>query len=189
MLHMGITKVGYKRVSSVDQNPERQLSGLELDKVFEDKVSGSTIKRPQLKACLNYLREGDTLFVHSIDRLARNLSDLLQIIQDLMGKGVSLKFIKEGLSFEAESEGNPFQKLQLQILGSVAEFERSLIRERQREGIAKAKEKGKHLGRPKKITDDIRKQIMSMVDEGLPQPEIARRLKISRQSVWRAVRG
>ncbi|WP_291323532.1 recombinase family protein [Desulfonatronospira sp.] len=181
-------KIGYKRVSTVDQNPERQLAGLEVDKLFEDKVSGSSRERPQLQACLDYLREGDTLVVHSIDRLARNLSDLLSILQGLLDKQVSVKFIKENLNFEAGAHDNPFQKLQLQIIGSVAEFERALIRERQREGIEKAKQKGKHLGRPKKITCEMKDKIFEMLEDGLHQTEVARRLNISRQAVYRALK-
>ena len=91
--------IGYIRVSTVDQNTERQLADVQLDKVFEDKVSGSTIDRPQLKACLDYLRDGDDLWVHSIDRLARNLQDLLNIIALLGEKGVTLHFKKEGMVF------------------------------------------------------------------------------------------
>jgi len=181
-------RVGYKRVSSVDQNPERQLAGLEFDKTFEDRVSGSTIKRPQLQACLDYLREGDTLYVHSIDRLARNLPDLLNIIRQLLDKKVSVKFINENLSFNAGAEENPFQKLQLQIIGSVAEFERSLIKERQREGIEKAKRAGKHLGRPRKMTPALKDRVLDLLERGTPQAEIARQLKINRQAVYRVAK-
>jgi len=181
-------KVGYKRVSSVDQNPERQLAGLELDKLFEDRVSGSTIKRPQLQACYNFLREGDILYVHSIDRLARNLPDLLSTIRQLLDKKVSVKFIKENLYFEAGAEENPFQKLQLQIIGSVAEFEKSLIRERQREGIEKAKRAGKHLGRPRKMTSALKDRVLDLLEQDISQAEIARQLKINRQAVYRVAK-
>ena len=133
--------IGYIRVSGVDQNTVRQESafdGLNLNKVFEDKASGKDVHRPALERCLEVLRDGDTLHVHSIDRLARNMQDLLSLLSDLTGRGVSVKFHKENLTFTPDKE-NPFQRLQLQLIGSVAEFERAIIRERQREGIAIAK--------------------------------------------------
>ncbi len=117
--------IGCIRVSIVDQNNERQLADIQLDKVFEDKVSGSTVDRPQLKACLDYLRDGDDLWVHSIDRLARNLQDLLNIIALLREKGVTLHFKKEGMVFHPASN-DPFQRFQLEILGAVASFKRCL---------------------------------------------------------------
>ena len=118
--------IGYIRVSTVDQNTERQLADVQLDKVLEDKVSGSTIDRPQLKACLDYLCGGDDLWIHSIDRLARNLQDLLNIIALLRDKGVTLHFKKEGMVFHPDSDA-PFQRFQIEILGAVASFERNLI--------------------------------------------------------------
>ena len=130
--------IGYIRVSGVDQNTARQESafdGLNLNKVFEDKASGKDVHRPALERCLEVVRDGDTLHVHSIDRLARNMQDLLSLLSDLTGRGVSVKFHKENLTFTPDKE-NPFQRLQLQLISSVAEFERAMIRERQREGIA-----------------------------------------------------
>ena len=117
--------IGYIRVSGVDQNTVRQESafdGLNLNKVFEDKASGKDVHRPALERCLEVLRDGDTLHVHSIDRLARNMQDLLSLLSDLTGRGVSVKFHKENLTFTPDKE-NPFQRLQLQLIGSVAEFE------------------------------------------------------------------
>ena len=128
--------VGYIRVSSVDQNSDRQLSDTSLDVVFEDKCSGKDTQRPQLKACLRHLRSGDALHVHSIDRLARNLKDLQTLVEELTGRGVTIRFNKENLTFTGDA--NPMQKLMLQMMGAFAEFERSMIRERQREGIAAA---------------------------------------------------
>ena len=135
--------IGYIRVSTVDQNAERQLDGVELDKTFTDRCSGKDTRRPQLTACLEFLREGDTLHVHSIDRLARNLQDLQSIVQELNTRKITVTFHKERLTFSG-TEDDPFQRLQLQVLGAVAQFERSMIRERQREGIALAKAAGKY---------------------------------------------
>ncbi|POZ50033.1 recombinase family protein [Methylovulum psychrotolerans] len=126
-------QVGYIRVSSAQQNTDRQLADIKLDKTFEDKVSAKDTSRPQLQACLNHLREGDTLHVHSIDRLARNLFDLQQIVTDLAGQGVCIHFHKENMAFSGAA--NPMQELMLQMLGAFAQFERALIKERQKEGI------------------------------------------------------
>src|ERR1700721_843936 len=130
-------RIGYIRVSSVDQNTERQLDGVQLDKTFTDKASGKDTKRPQLQAALDYLRDGDVLVVHSMDRLARNLDDLRKIVLGLTERGVVVEFVKEHLTFTRED--NAMSKLLLSVMGAFAEFERSLISERQREGIALAK--------------------------------------------------
>ena len=142
--------LGYVRISSVDQNTERQLEGLRLNKTFTDKASGKDAKRPQLLALLDYARDGDTVLVHSMDRLARNLDDLRRIVQTLTGKGVQVQFLKEGLTFTGEDSA--MSQLLLSVMGAFAEFERALIRERQREGIALAKKKGIYKGR-KKVLD------------------------------------
>lgn len=133
-------KVGYIRVSSVGQNTERQLEGEDLDRVFEEKISAKNANRPVLQDCMSYLRQGDQLHVHSIDRLARNLVDLQNIISTLNGIGVSVHFQKEGLHFTGAD--NPINKLMLQMMGAFAEFEGNLIHERQAEGIANAKKRG-----------------------------------------------
>jgi len=142
--------IGYLRVSTVDQNTARQLDGVELDRVFVDKCSGGTTNRPALKACLEYLREGDTLYIHSIDRLARNLSDLLSIVAGLAEKGVEVTFHKEKLTFNRENDA--MAKFLLHVFGAVAEFEKSMIKERRLEGQAKARREGKHMGRKSNIT-------------------------------------
>ena len=128
-----IQNVGYRRVSSRDQNFDRQLTWVELDRVFDEKASARTADRPQLKACLGYVRAGDTLHVHSIDRLARNLTDLTAIVDNLTALGVTVRFHKEAMTFDGREE-NPMNRLMLQMLGAVAEFERNLINERRREG-------------------------------------------------------
>ena len=115
-----MANIGYVRVSTTDQKTDRQLEGVALDKVFEDKASAADTARPQLLLCLDYVREGDTLYVHSIDRLARNLQDLLRLLGQFTGKGVTVSFHKERLTFSGQDD--PFQRLQLQIIGAVAEF-------------------------------------------------------------------
>ena len=130
-------RIGYVRVSSFDQNPERQLEGVSLNKVFTDKASGKDTKRPELEALLAFAREGDTIVVHSMDRLARNLDDLRRLVQMLTKRGIRIEFVKEGLHFTGED--SPMANLLLSVMGAFAEFERALIRERQREGIALAK--------------------------------------------------
>nr|WP_267929125.1 recombinase family protein [Desulfolithobacter dissulfuricans] len=176
--------VAYIRVSSTDQETARQLAGMTFDRVFEEKASGSSADRPQLQECMSYLRQGDVLHVHSIDRLARNLLDLQRIIEKLLAKGVGIRFHKEGLTFTGDD--NPFQKLQLQIIGAVAEFERAIIRERQREGILAAKKRGKHLGRPRRLTIDQIREIRQRKDSAAA---LAREYEVSRQTIYDARRG
>ena len=177
--------IGYIRVSSVDQNAGRQLEGYSLDKVFEDKASGKDVKRPQLVACLDYLREGDALFVHSIDRLARNLEDLQKLVRGLNEKGVAVRFIQENIAFEAGQE-NPMQTLMFQMLGAFAQFERALIRERQREGIALAKKEGRQIGRtPSHDAPTIKKIREEASNAGTNKTELAQRYGISRQTLYR----
>jgi len=135
-------QLGYKRVSSVDQCEDRQLEGIQLDKVYIDKMTGSIRERPQLDALLDYARDGDTIHVHSIDRLARDLRHLQEIIEHLMREGVTIKFHTESLTFNGED--NAMNTLLLHVMGAFAQFERSLIRSRQREGLAIVKAKGKH---------------------------------------------
>ena len=141
-------KIGYTRVSTWEQNTARQLVGVALDRVFEEKASGKNIDaRPVLQEMLDYIREGDEVYVHSMDRLARNLKDLLTLVTTITDKGVTLHFVKENLTFEAKEKASPFNKLLLGLLGSVAQFERELLLERQREGIAQAKARGAYKGR------------------------------------------
>ena len=179
--------VGYRRVSTVDQNCDRQLEGMELDRVFEDKVSGATVKRPGLEQCLEYLREDDTLVVHSIDRLARSLADLERVVGELNDRGVTIKFIKEGLTFGVGDE-SPMARLQLQMMGAFAQFERSLIRERQREGIASAKAKGKHLGRSATLTADQVEEIHRRVAAGEHKTALAKEFGISTVTLYASLK-
>lgn len=178
--------VGYIRVSSVDQNVERQLLGVELDKTFTDKASGKDTDRPGWQACREYLREGDTLHVHSIDRLGRSMSDLLRIVDELTSRGVSVQFHKENLVFSAGA-ADPMQKLQFSMLAAFAEFERSMIRERQREGIELAKAAGKYKGRKPVVNADLKARIDAMLETGKSKAEVAAELGISRTTLYKAL--
>ena len=182
-------KIGYVRVSSVDQNDARQLDGLTLDKIFTDKASGKDVHRPQLQAMLSHVREGDQVYVHSMDRLSRSLKDLQEVVESLTARGVAVEFCKENLRFErpgSNSGGHTaaYSKLLLQMLGAVGEFERALIRERQREGIAIAKTKGVYKGRKPSLNEGMKLKLREMVANGMSKTEIAKNLAISRASVY-----
>lgn len=177
--------VGYRRVSTIDQSLDRQDLG-DVEKVFEEKLSGASASdRPALLDMIGWVREGDVVVVHSIDRLARNLQDLLSIVSQLNGKGVSIKFIKDNLTFPPEGTDGA-SKLYLSILGAVAEFERSIIKQRQREGIDKAKAKGVYKGRKPTIDKD---RILALRHEGLSTYKIAEVMGISRMTVHRTLNG
>ena len=179
-------EIGYIRVSSYEQHMDRQLEGMQLDKIYRDAVSGKDTNRPELQKCLTSLREGDTLHVHSIDRLTRNLRDLLRLLEDMSTQGVSVRFHKEKLVFSSNT--SPFQTLHLQIIGAVAEFERAFIRERQREGIAIAKAKGKYKGRKAILSDDLLRDISKRVERNEQVANIAREYGVSRQTIYRRLR-
>ena len=173
--------IGYKRVSTVDQNLERQDLG-DVDKIFEEKLSGkSASDRPVLQDLIGYARDGDTVVVHSIDRLARDLRDLQDIIQTLNDKGVAISFLSERLTFSADAD-DAFARLQLQMMGAFAEFERNIIRKRQAEGIAVAKAKGVYKGGKKRIDRD---KVHQLKAEGLSTYKIADAMGVSRMSVHR----
>ncbi|TLH57903.1 recombinase family protein [Mycolicibacterium neoaurum] len=175
-------RLGYLRVSTADQNTVRQLDGVELDKVFTDKASGKDTDRPELARAVDYAREGDTLVVHSMDRLARNLEDLRRLVRELTGQGVKVEFVKENLTFAGDD--SPMNTLLLSMLGAVAEFERSLILERQREGIAIAKAAGKYKGRKAALTDDRAGELRGRLAAGESVTTLAREYGISRQTVY-----
>ena len=178
----GGKRIGYVRVSAVDQNTARQLDGVELDKVFTDKASGKDTNRPQLKAALDYLRDGDVLVVHSMDRLARNISDLLSTVQTLNDRGVVVEFVKESLIFTGDDSA--ISKLMLTIMGGVAEFERAMIRERQLEGIARAKQAGKYRGRQSTMAGAQIKEIRVRAAAGENKSSLAREFMLSRQTIY-----
>jgi len=120
-----MTVIGYIRVSSIDQNPSRQLEGVALDKIFTDKASAKDVNRPQLMELLDFVREGDVIIVHSMDRLARNLEDLRRLVQRQTQRGIRIEFVKEGLSFSGDD--SPMATLLLSVMGAFAEFERALL--------------------------------------------------------------
>lgn len=174
--------VGYIRVSSLDQNSARQLDGVHCDKVFTDKASGKDTERPQLQALLGFVREGDTVLVHSMDRLARSLGDLEGIVKGLTSKGVAVTFVTQGMTFTGDD--SPMNTLMLQLLGAVGQFERSLILERQREGIAIAKAKGVYKGRKPSLDTEGKAKLQAMVKEGMSKAKIAEVLGISRTTLY-----
>ena len=177
-----MSRVAYIRVSSVGQNVDRQLPDEKFDKTFTDKASAKDTDRPALAALLDYVRDGDKVVIHSIDRLARNLADLEQLVDQLNSKGVSVEFRKESLIFSGGAD--PMQKLLLQMLGAVAEFERSMIRERQREGIAAAKAAGKQLGRKRSLDDKDTKRLRAKRAKGVGVRDLQDEFNISRATVY-----
>jgi DNA invertase Pin-like site-specific DNA recombinase len=179
--------VGYVRVSSVEQSTARQLDGVTVHKVFTDHASGGTADRPQLLEALAYVREGDCLVVHSMDRLARNLDDLRRIVRELTGRGVSVEFVKEAQVFTPEG-ANPMANLMLSMLGAFAEFERALIRERQREGIAVAKgDPSRYRGRVEALTAEQQAELRRRDQEagGKGRAALAREFGVSRPTLYR----
>jgi DNA invertase Pin-like site-specific DNA recombinase len=179
-------RVGYIRVSSIDQNEARQLEGVKTDRTFIDKASGKDVKRPQLDAMLAFVREGDTLVVHSMDRLARNLDDLRRLVLELTKRGIRVEFIKETLTFTGDD--SPMATLLLSVMGAFAEFERSLIKERQREGIALAKKRGAYRGRKPSLNAEQAKELRKRVNAGERKTALAREFGISRETLYQYVR-
>jgi DNA invertase Pin-like site-specific DNA recombinase len=179
-------KIGYIRVSSFDQKTERQLEKIKLHKTFTDKASGKNIQRPQLAALLNFVREGDTIVVHSLDRLARNLDDLRKLVFQLNARHIKIQFIKENLIFNGED--SPMANLLLSVMGAFAEFERALIRERQMEGIALAKQRGVYKGRKKILSAEQVKKIKQRISNGAKKTHVAKTFNISRETLYRYLR-
>ena len=175
-------RIGYVRVSTLEQNPERQLDGVRVDRVFTDKASGKDTKRPELERMLAFVREGDTVFVHSLDRLARNLDDLRRIVRGLTERGIRIEFVKESLTFTGED--SPMGNLMLSVMGAFAEFERALIRERQREGIALAKQRGAYRGRKKSLNDGQVAELKLRIKAGEKKALVARDFGISRETLY-----
>jgi len=179
-------RIGYVRVSSLDQNPDRQLEQTPVDRTFTDMASGKDVARPQLDALLRFAREGDTVVVHSMDRLARNLDDLRRLVQQLTARGIRVEFVKEGLTFTGEDA--PMATLLLSVMGAFAEFERALIRERQREGIALAKQRGVYRGRKKALNREQRAELRARVAAGEGKAAVARAYGISRETLYQYLR-
>lgn len=179
-------RIGYVRVSTTDQNTARQLDGVQVDRTFTDKASGKDALRPELERLLEFVREGDTVVVHSMDRLARNLDDLRRIVRQLTSKGVRVEFVKEALSFTGED--SPMSTLLLSMMGAFAEFERSLILERQREGIAQAKARGAYTGRKHSLTGIQAQELRTKAQAGVKKAQLAREYGISRETVYQYLR-
>lgn len=178
-------KVGYKRVSTIEQNDARQLTELELEKIFTDHASEkNTSERPQLQAMIEFIREGDEVYVHSMDRLARNLKDLLGLVEKIRDKGACLYFLKENLRIESKSQQSPMTTLMLSMMGAFAEFERSLILERQREGIALAKQKGLYKGR-KPLSKAKLEYAKKLLESGKNISTVAKETGVSRASLYK----
>lgn len=176
-------RIGYVRVSSYDQNEERQLELMgDLDRIFTDKASGKNTERPRLQELLSYAREGDTIVVHSMDRLARNLDDLRQLVNAQTKRGICVRFIKENLTFTGED--SPMSNLMLSVLGAVAQFERDLIKERQREGIILAKKRGVYKGRKKSLSPEKIKELRQRADNKEKKLHLAREYGISRETLY-----
>ena len=182
MAFVNCQTVGYVRVSTEEQNTARQLHDLPCDKIFTDTVSGSTKERPELQKMLNYVREGDVILVHAMDRLARNTEDLLYIVNYLNRNKVTIKFIKENLTFDGTD--NPIGQLMLTILGAIAQFELSLIKARQREGIDRAKAAGKYTGHAKKLKPEQIQRIKEQVEMGVPRSRIARDIGVTSKTIY-----
>jgi DNA invertase Pin-like site-specific DNA recombinase len=179
-------RIGYVRVSSTDQNADRQLEHLHADKLFTDKASGKDTDRPQLQALLAYAREGDTIVVHSMDRLARNVDDLRRLVQEQTKRGIRIQFVKENLIFTGDD--SPMAHLMLSVLGAVGQFERDLIKERQREGIALARQRGAYRGRKKALSDEKVDELRRRVNAGEKKAKLAREFGISRQTLYESLR-
>lgn len=179
-------KIGYIRVSSFDQNSDRQLDGIATDRTFIDKASGKNIDRPQLEEMLQFAREGDTIIIHSMDRLARNLDDLRTLLRNLTSKGVDIQFCKEKLTFT--NNDSPMSQLLLSVMGAFAEFERSLLKELQREGIEIAKRKGKYRGRKRALDETQIKDLKARANAGEVRTNLAKEYGISRETLYSYLR-
>ena len=180
--------VGYARSSTTDQKAglEAQLRDLEqagCSKVFSEEISSVATKRPVLEDCLDYMREGDTLVVSKIDRLARSTADLLRLVEQLQERGIGLRF----LANPEMNTDSPNGKLMLTVLGAIAQFERELMLERQREGVAKAKAEGKYKGRAPTARAKT-KEVLQMRADGKTVKQVTEALGISRASVFRICR-
>jgi DNA invertase Pin-like site-specific DNA recombinase len=175
--------VGYVRVSTFEQNEHRQLEGVKLDRKFRDKASGKDVKRAQLEALLGYVREGDTIICHSMDRLGRNLDDLRKLVVGLTARGIRVQFVKENLTFTGSD--SPTSNLLLSVMGAFAEFERELLRERQREGIELAKKAGVYRGRKRTLTVQRAAELRRRLAKGEGKAVLAREFGIDRTTVYR----
>ena len=174
----------YIRVSSIEQNTERQLKDVACDRVYEEKISGKDTNRPQLQAMLANIRANDIINIHEMSRLARNTRDLLNLVEEITSKGATIIFHKENLTFKGNEKQDPYQKMMMVMLGAVAELERAILLERQREGIAIAKAKGKYKGGKNKLSSEQITELNNMHSQGMPISQIAKHFKITRPTVY-----
>lgn len=179
-------RVAYVRVSTVDQNTDNQLVGIEFDKKFVEYASAKNAKRPQLETMINYVREGDLVIVHSLDRLARNIKDLLNIVETLNKKSVTIQFLRENLVLTGTD--SPLSNLLLSMFGSFAEFERNIMKERQMEGIKIAKEKGLYAGRKPMIEKDKVKELQERHSLGITKSRLAKDYGMSKVTLYKYLR-
>lgn len=181
-----MAKVGYARVSSSGQSLGIQLQKLELagcERVYQEKMSGASSKRPQFKACMEYLREGDSLVITKLDRLARSVLDLANILRRFQAEHINLEVIDQSIN-----TSTPSGKLLFNMLAVIAEFENDLRRERQQEGIAKAKERKVKFGRRPKLTSEIEAKIIEdKFTHGIPMGELKSRYHISQATIYRVL--
>lgn len=176
--------VGYARVSTQDQNPALQLDALKAlgcEKVFVEKASGAQRDRPEMKAALDYMRTGDTLVVWKLDRLARSMKQLIQTVEMLEGQGIGFRSLTEAI--DTTTAGG---KLVFHIFGALAEFERTIIRERTRAGLDAAKARGRRGGRPPKLTDkDLTVARAMLAEASITVEDVAKRLGVSPATLYR----
>lgn len=181
--------IGYKRVSSKDQNTSIQLNGIALDCIYQDFVMGATKERPQLKACLDTLREGDTLYINSVDRISRSVGDLVAVVERVVGVGAKIQLVEEGLSLSGHKD-EMFSTCMIQVLGVFAQLERAMRKERQREGIEQAKKNGTRSGRPfgnQPLDMTRRDEAIEYSKSGMNISQIARAMKLSRASIYKLI--
>lgn len=174
-------RIAYIRVSTVEQNEQRQIEAMEkynIEKWFTEKVSAKDTNRPKLKELLDFAREGDTIHIHDFSRLARSTKDLLDIVETLNSKGINLVSNKENID-----TSTPTGKLMLTMIGAINEFERANLLERQREGIAIAKREGKYKGRNSKMPPDFEMYYQQYMKRQISKSEMAKQLGISRPTL------
>ena len=176
----------YVRVSTILQNTERQLLDVPCDRTYEDKLSGKDTNRPQFQLMMSNLRKGDIVNIHSLDRVGRNTKDILDIVETIKDTGATIKFHKEGLTFDG-SKNDLYSDLMLTILSGFAQFERNIILERQREGIAIAKAKGKYKGGKQKFKSSDKEDIKRLISEGVSISQISRQMNCSRPTIYKVI--
>ena len=175
--------IGYILISQINHNSDKQLEGLELGKIFIEKISIQDISRPKLEEMISFSKKGDTIFVHSMDRLARNMDDFYNIINNLVSKGVAVKFVKERLTFSLDDSS--IASLPLLAMRAFSEFERILIEQKRCEKIALAKSRGAYQGRKRELSAETVAIIKKSIEKGQKKSDLARKFGISRETLYR----